>query len=66
MRIETGNDIRAERARRGLNRAAFCRISGISRDLLRILECGGCLPTQETIDKARTAFEQFDNRQVAA
>jgi hypothetical protein len=66
MQITTGKDILAERKRRGIPANGFCRLSGIDRNVLRACESGGCLPTQDTIDKALVLFELYDRKQQVA
>ena len=67
MRIKTGRDIYAERKRRGLTANRFCQLTGIDRTILRAMESGLCVPSQETIDKALALFELVDRkRRVAA
>jgi transcriptional regulator with XRE-family HTH domain len=66
MQITTGNDIRAERARRKMSQGFLSKLTGYRREEIGAIENSRLMPTQEVLDDIRSAFEQFDNRQVAA
>jgi len=64
MQLQDGNDIRAERARRGVSRFWLSKMTGIPFTTLGGIERGGALPTQKQLELIIAAFKWFDDRPV--
>ncbi|MCE5322111.1 helix-turn-helix transcriptional regulator [bacterium] len=62
MQIKTGNDLRAERARRNVTRAWLTKITGIPLTTLASIENGDAGLTEKQLSLVIDAFERFDNR----
>jgi hypothetical protein len=55
-KMRTANQIRAERAARRCSQHTLARLSGLSRYLISLFECGYREPTKAEMAKVRTAL----------